>query len=268
MADAPPPVSRGALERVLARAAELQSASGDSPESESITEAQVVELAKEVGFSPEHVRQALAEERARGEPEASSDSFFMKVIGGRRVSAQRVVPGNPDDVIAALDRWMQTEEWLRVKRQQRDRVVWEPRRDIMAGLRRAFGGRSHALHVATDVSATVVSVDGGRSLVAITADLSSRRASLMGGAAASVVFGAAATGVLAALSFMALIAAAPVAIVAPLSIYVAQRAMASSLERAQVAIEQVLDRLECQSYEPHPPSLLQRVIDSALPRGL
>ena len=54
------PVTRGALERVLARAAELQSASGDAPESDAMTEAQLIELGKEVGLSPEHLRQALA----------------------------------------------------------------------------------------------------------------------------------------------------------------------------------------------------------------
>jgi hypothetical protein len=264
MDNAPAPVSRGALERVLARASELQSAAGDAPESEAMTEAQVVELAKEVGLSPEHVRQALAEERARGEPEVS-DSIVLKLLGERRVSAQRVVPGNPDDVIAALDRWMQNEEWLRVKRQQRDRMVWEPRRDLMAGLRRAFAGRPHVLHAATDVAATVVSVDGGKSLVAITADLATRRAGLMGGAASGVVIGAAASGALALMGFMSLIAVVPVIVLAPISIYAAQRAMAAMLERTHIAIEQVLDQLERRSVDPRPPSLLQRVIDSALP---
>jgi len=265
MDNAPAPVSRGALERVLARASELQSASGDAPESEAMTEAQVVELAKEVGLSPEHVRQALAEERARGEPDAQSDAFVMRLIGGRHVSAQRVVPGNPDEVLAALDRWMLNEEWLRVKRQQRDRMVWEPRRDIMAGIRRAFGGRSHALHHTTDVAATVVSVDGGRSLVAITADLASRRVSVMGGAVAVVGFSGVATGVLAALSFMPVIAALPFLVVSPIAVIGAQRVMAAALEQTHTAIEQVLDRLERRSTDTRPPSLLQRVIDSALP---
>jgi hypothetical protein len=264
MDNSPSPVSRGALERVLARASELQTATGETPESDTVTEAQLIDLAKEVGLSPEHVRQALAEERARGEPVADKDSFVMSLIGGRRVAAQRVVPGTPEVVLAALDRWMQTEEWLTVKRQQRDRMAWEPRRDLIAGLRRAFGGKAYALHTTTDVAATVVSVDGG-SLVALTADVSSRRASLMGGAAAGVIASAAASGALVVLGFMTIAAIAPVVVIAPLAVYAAQRAMAASLERTHLALEQVLDRLERRTTEGKPPSLFQ-MIDSALPR--
>ncbi len=62
----PPPgrsLDRAALERVLARASELQAGVGDA--TESMTEDQLVELGKEVGLSPEHVRQAIAEEATR-----------------------------------------------------------------------------------------------------------------------------------------------------------------------------------------------------------
>ena len=62
-------VTRGALERVLARAAELQGASGDETDAaDNLTDEQVLELGKEVGLSPEHIRQALAEERSRLSP--------------------------------------------------------------------------------------------------------------------------------------------------------------------------------------------------------
>ena len=259
------PVTRGAMERVLARAAELQASSGDSLESDSMTEAQLVELGKEVGLSAEHLRQALAEERARGEEPADRDGLSAAMIGGRRVAAQRVVPGGPDEVLAALDRWMQNEEWLRVKRQQRDRMVWEPRRDLMAGLRRAFAGRSHVLHVATDIAATVVSVDSSRSLVALTADLAARRSALIIQTSAIAALSAAATGVLSLLGFMAIAAIAPVAVVTPLAVLGARRAMAGDLMRAQDALEQILDRLERRAPGPGTPSLLQ-MIDSALPR--
>ena len=68
------PVSRLALERVLARAAELQGAAGDDSESrEALTEGQIVELGKEVGLSAPFLRQALAEERAR----SMTDEFIL-----------------------------------------------------------------------------------------------------------------------------------------------------------------------------------------------
>jgi len=259
------PVNRGALERVLSRAGELQALTGDAPESDAMTEAQLIELGKEVGLAPEHVRQALAEERARGEPDAKDDSAVLTLLGQRRVSAQRVVPGGPEVVLAALDRWMQSEEWLRVKRQQSDRMVWEPRRDLMAGLRRAFGGRSHALHVTTDVAATVVSADTGHSLVALTADLAARRSTLAIHAVAWMGLSAAATASLTLMGFMTLFAIAPLAIVVPVAAVGVQRAMAASLTRTQLALEQVLDRLERRPTDARPPSLLQ-MIDSALPR--
>jgi hypothetical protein len=53
------PLDRAALERVLARASELQA--GTSEPTEAMTEDQLIELGKEVGLAPEHVRQAIAE---------------------------------------------------------------------------------------------------------------------------------------------------------------------------------------------------------------
>src|SRR5690348_3032140 len=91
-------VSRAALERVLARAAELQDASGEQTDRpETLTEAQLEELAKEVGLSPQHVRQALAEERVRIQPVASSGTGVgYTLFGVDRVAAQRVVRGKPE----------------------------------------------------------------------------------------------------------------------------------------------------------------------------
>jgi len=56
-------LDRSSLERVLARAAELQSTTGET--GEEFTEEQLLELGREVGLSPQNLRQALAEERTR-----------------------------------------------------------------------------------------------------------------------------------------------------------------------------------------------------------
>src|SRR5215210_5435276 len=115
-------VSRAGLERVLARAAELQTASGDDAERpETLTEAQIEELGKEVGLSPQHVRQALAEERAHIQPLATSGAGIgYQLFGVDRIAAHRVVKGRPDRILAALDKWMQREEGLKVMRQRPD----------------------------------------------------------------------------------------------------------------------------------------------------
>lgn len=259
------PVTRGAMERVLARAAELAAAGGDAAESDTMSETQLIELGKEVGLSPEHLRQALAEERARGEPVPDETGALASLFGGHKVAAQRVVRGKPDDVMAALDRWMLQEEWFRVLRQQPERRVWEPRRDLLGGLRRAFGGRSMALHSSTSVAATVAAVDSDRSLVALVADLSGARHAAMGQVTAGTLIGAAASGALTVLGFITIVAVAPVAVLTVASIYGARRGLAGSLQRAHVALEAVLDRLEQRGTDGRPPSLLQ-IIDSALPR--
>jgi hypothetical protein len=66
----PPPSSierrldRDAMERVVARAAELQAHNAAVGEG-GLTEAQLLEIGREVGISQHHLRQALAEERGR-----------------------------------------------------------------------------------------------------------------------------------------------------------------------------------------------------------
>src|SRR6266513_2058073 len=102
-----PPVSRSALERVLARAAELQAAAGDEADRmDALTEAQVLDLGKEVGLSSAHLRQALAEERARIQPIGDADvanSVGFQLFGATKVASQRVVRGTPQRVLATLD---------------------------------------------------------------------------------------------------------------------------------------------------------------------
>lgn len=257
-------VTRGALERVLARAAELQGTSGDDAESaDNLTEAQVLDLGKEVGLSPEHIRQALAEERARIEPATAGGSgLAYRLFGANRVAAQRVLRGTPARLFSTLDRWMEREEWLRVVRQRPDRRVWEPRRGILGSLRRLFGGRGAALSRANDIAATVVPVDDERSLVRLEADFTVLRKTVASQAAFGSVAGAATTGALVFMGFMLPVALAPVVVFTGASYVNARRMQRDAVARAQLALEQVLDRLERGDIQP--PSLL-RMIELALP---
>src|SRR5690348_18447911 len=93
---------RGALERVLARAAELQVGSGE-PE-EVLTEDQILELGKEVGLSAQHLRQAHAEERTRVALPPDRGGVSAALLGGARVGASRTVPGKPRDVLRSEER--------------------------------------------------------------------------------------------------------------------------------------------------------------------
>ena len=84
------PLDRAAMERVLARAAELQASSSDASDvPEAMTEAQLIELGKEVGLSAEHLRQAMAEERTRVVLPADERGVAVSLIGISRARASR-----------------------------------------------------------------------------------------------------------------------------------------------------------------------------------
>src|ERR1041384_3953030 len=82
-----PRLDRSALERVLARAAELQGTASDVDPSEQFTEDQLIELGKEVGLSPQNLRQALAEERTRSIVPGDERRVAASVFGPSRVLA-------------------------------------------------------------------------------------------------------------------------------------------------------------------------------------
>ena len=259
-------VSRAALERVLARAAELQNASGDeSDRPDTLTEAQIEELGKEVGLSPQHIRQALAEERARIQPIAVSGSGVgYQLFGVDRVGAQRVVRGKPERILSALDKWMQRDEGLKVMRQRPDFIIWEPSRGIFESVRRVFGSGDFALVRANEVSATVVPVDEEFTLVRLEAVFAALRSEMASRTLIGSVFGGAGTVVCFVLGVMAPVAAAPVVLLSGASYYAARRTQQHAVQRATLALEQALDRLE--RGDSGQPSLL-RMIESALPPG-
>jgi hypothetical protein len=256
-------LDRGALERVLARAAELQAGSGE-PE-EVMSEEQILELGKEVGLSAEHLRQALAEERTRVVLPADDGGLGAKLLGGARVGASRTVPGRPRDVLEAIDLWMQRQECLQVKRQFADRIVWEARRDLLGTVRRALnvGGRGYALARAHEVAATVVAVDASRTLVRIDADLASFRSSLARQSAGVTVVGVAAGSVLAALHFAIAVAVAPPAVIGVGAFYLARVITAPTATSAQLALEQLLDGLERGDVTKPQPSILSALAAAA-----
>jgi hypothetical protein len=265
-------LDRAALERVLARAAELQGADADP--SDALTEQQVLEIAREVGISPEALRVALAEERTRVALPPES-GLAARIAGPALIGASRTVKGSTTGVLATLDHWMQQSECLQQRRRQSDRVSWEPRRDMLGRMRVGLnlGGRGYPLARAAEVSATVAAVDGDRVHVQLVADVGpARRSRLLGGAA---VAGAGAVGG----SGLMLVPIAeptfliPAAIGAALSLGVGlfggrlvARTHVETARRVQVALEQLLDRLEHGDLRERtdPAKLLQGLIQDAL----
>jgi len=256
----PAPLERAALERVLARAAELQAAEAD-PGELTLTEAQILDVGSEVGIPAKHLRQALAEERSRVEVPVERGRVAA-LFGPATVFASRTVRGTPALLFDKLDDAMQREESLRVKRRFPDRIAWEPRGGMATEFRRIMnvGGHGYRLARAEEVAATVIAVDAERSIVRLDASLANVRSQRLAGGSAVVVIGGVATGILLALGVMAAVAVPPVAAGLVAGYFVA-RSHAPQVAGAQLALEQMLDRLE--RGELQRPSLLSAITASA-----
>ncbi len=245
-------LDRAALDRVLARAAEIQLAGAIGDTAESISEDQIIEIGKEVGLSPGVLRQALAEERTRVQLMEES-GLVAKVAGPSYASASRTVAGDPARVLALVDSWMQDKECLQVQRRFGERVVWEPQRGLWSGIKRSVNvaGRGYDLVRAASVAGTVSEVAPGRTHIRIDADLSQTRKARVRNAAILGGVGVVGAGIAALLGVA--ITAAPIFIVAgalvPLlgfgsAAYATAESHRSVAQRVQLAIEQVLDRIE------------------------
>lgn len=240
------------MERVLARASELASQGTEAPE--GMTEAQVLEIGREVGLAPASIRQALAEERTRVVL-VEERGVEARVMGPAAVSATRAVPHPPEVVLAALEEWLRTDFRMLPKRRYDNRRTWEKRSGVFAELDRSLRGNQAAatLMRATEVGATVSAIGDGRSAVRLDADISHLRSQhKVGGiglgigglviATVPVVIGS----VLAPLTMLPLFIALGTLPGAGMGIggWAVLKAHRKQAERAQLALEQLLDRLE------------------------
>jgi hypothetical protein len=148
---------------------------------------------------------------------------------------------------------MLNDESLTVKRRYADRITWEPRRDFWATFRRLApsAGRTYDLLSAHEVGATLVPVDDSKTLVRLDADVSRTRAQRLQGGVALATSGAVLGGLVLGGAILVhafilpalILAAVPVAGGAAVGTAVA-RTHRQTVERVQLALEQILDRLE------------------------
>lgn len=245
-------LDRQALDRVLARAAELQGAGAIPESSDLISESQLLEIGKEVGISSAMLNQALAEERTRVTvPEERG--LVAQIAGASFATATRTVPGTPRDVLATIDAWMQRDECLQVQRRFSDRITWEPQRGLFGKLRRTVNvsGRGYYLVDAGQVSATVLPVDSSRVVVRLDADIHASRARRVGMGGFLAAMGAAASGIIGLgliVAHIPLFIAAGSAVLpfagSTIAAYKLARSHRAVLSSVQLALEQILDRLE------------------------
>jgi hypothetical protein len=276
-----PVISRAALERVLARATELQTASPESPD--GISEERLVEIGLEVGIPAEHLRLALAEERTRLPDALVERGPVLNALGSAVVSAQRSITGAPDDILTNIDGWMKREEGLDPNRRSASRLSWSPRNGALSFIYNAVGrnGRKLELVRADEVSVTVTAVDAARSVVRFDADLTRLRRTQrnmmvgLGIGLNAVVFGVIAVPLL----ILASTTAATGALVAVLAaVGVAQigagygiwRSLKGQYRRTvakmQVKLEQLLDDLEHGGMVARP-SLIGQLRDAMIDAG-
>jgi len=239
----PPILHRAALERVLQRAAELQAASTEVPE--TLTEAELVSLGAEVGLNADTLKQALLEERMRIVlPEERG--LLATLAGPATFVATRVVQGTPRETLAKLHGMMDTEENLREVRRFPDRVVWGPRGGFAAAIRSLtrLDGRGFPLSNADEVSAMAVATETGKVHVRLEARLNGRRTGAAQSASIGLVSGTGYVVVALAINTMLPVALGVLALVSGSSAYLARRNYRRDAHLAQLALEQALDRLE------------------------
>jgi hypothetical protein len=241
----PARIDRAALERIIHRAAELQTADRDI--GEELTPDQVLALGREVGIPGRYLQQALLEERTRIAV-ARPANAWERVAGAAQVTAQRAVPGTAEAIEAALVEWMEEKELFCVQRRQPGRITWEPLGGMAAAVRRstaAFRRGSSAMMLARadTVSASILPLESGWCHVALSAETRQARAQYVGGGAAVAGAGAIGAGLMVALGALLPVALLPLPLTLGIGYGVA-RQYRSALARIGLGLERALDQLE------------------------
>jgi hypothetical protein len=246
----PDKIDRAAIERIIQRAAELQT--GEHDIADGLSPDEIVALGKEVGIPERYLKQALLEEHGRLDlPE--SRGLLDRTLGPGTVAAQRVVRGGGDDIAARLLTWMDNEELLTPQRKQIGRITWEPVRGMAAALRRSSavlaGNKAFMLSRAQLVTATITGLEPGFCHVALSADLRQARGGVVGGLGAVAGLGVAATVILAVMSPFWWVAIAPAPVFIGVGVGIARR-FRPVAERALLGLERALDHLERGEVKP------------------
>jgi hypothetical protein len=241
----PARVDRQALERIIKRAAELQTAEREI--GDTLTSDELISLGREVGIPVRYLQQALLEERARV-GQAGAPGILDRVAGPGQVTAERVVSLDSEMVEQELIRWMERNELFCIQRQQAGRITWEPLGGFQAAIRRSAaalgaGKRPFMLSRAATVTAAILPLESGYSHVTLLADTRKVRNEYLASSTAVTGAGAAGTAIMVALGALLPVALIPL----PLALgvgYAVFRRYQPAVERIQLGLERALDSLE------------------------
>lgn len=246
MADGPPVrIDRAALERIIQRAAELQTSERDF--GDHLTSDEVMALGREVGIPGRYLQQALLEEQTRITT-AGPAGVVERLTGPASVTAQRVVRAEREALEPLLIHFLEQHELFCVQRQQPGRIAWEPIGGVQAAIRRATAAaagsrRPMMLARADAISATIVALEPGYSHVSLTATARKARTEAIGGGAAVATAGVAGTGILVALGALLPVALIPAPVALGLG-YLMLRRHGPVVARIHLGLERALDHLE------------------------
>ena len=241
----PARVDRAALDRVIRRAAELQTAEREI--GDTLTSDELFSLGREVGIPVRYLQQALLEERTRLATVGAA-GLVERVAGPAEITAQRVVQVDPEQVELALIRWMESNELLCIQRQQLGRITWEPVGGFQAAIRRSTaalgaGKRPFMLSRAGTVSATILPLESGYSHVTLAADARKVRGEYLASGAALAGAGIAGTATMVALGALLPVALLPLPFALGVG-YTVLRRFGPAAARLQLGLERALDSLE------------------------
>jgi hypothetical protein len=250
----PARVDRTALERIIRRAAELQTAEREI--GDTLTSDELISLGREVGIPVRYLQQALLEERTRL-GSAGAPGIVERLAGPGEVAAQRVVSLDPDQAEHELIRWMEQNELFCIQRQQSGRITWEPLSGFQAAIRRSAaalgaGKRPFMLSRAATVTASVLPLESGYSHVTLLANTRNVRNEYLASSGALSGAGAATTGLMVALGALLPVALLPLPIAMGLG-YTVLRRYRPAVERIHLGLERALDALESRAGGRHPP---------------
>ncbi len=241
----PARVDREALERIIKRAAELQTAEREI--GDTLTSDELLSLGREVGIPVRYLQQALLEERARaGQPAAPG--ILDRVAGPGQVAAQRVVSLDSELAEQGLIRWMERNELFCIQRHQSGRITWEPLSGFQAAIRRSAaalgaGKRPFMLSRAATVSAAILPLESGFSHVTLVADTRNVRNEYVASSTAVAGAGAAGTAIMVALGALLPVALIPLPVALGIGYTVFGR-YKPARARIQLGLERALDSLE------------------------
>lgn len=235
-------LDRKSVERVIQRAAELQA--DDRDVGEGLSESEMLALGEEVGIPRHIMRRAMVEEQSTP-PDQVGGGVTPWLVGLVAVHARRVIRRESNTVERELSEWMSGTELLTLKRRFPERTSWEPRKDPLSSVKRAFGSgkTGYTLSKVREVTVEVTRLEEDTCHVSLVADISNFRTQRFGSLVGLSTMGGLVTTVGLVLGF-----AVPVAILPALggigTGVLAARARHRDAEKVSVAMEQILDKIE------------------------